>query len=57
MEEIPDEVEGGDLVGEEFDCEEDRGDDEYPGVAEGIEARWELDEVGAGEDSEGEEVA
>ncbi len=55
VEEIPEEVEGGDLVGEEFDGEEDSAGDDDPGVAEGVEAGWELDDLRAGEEAEGED--
>lgn len=55
VKDIPEEVYGGDLVGEEFDGEEDGAGDDDPGVAEGVEAWWELDDVGAGEESEGED--
>ena len=36
---VPDEIEGGDLVGDELDDEEDGAGDENPGVAEGNQGR------------------
>ncbi len=50
---VPDEVEGGNFVGEELDGEEGGGDADDPGVGEGVEAGREQDPVGVGEDAEG----
>lgn len=50
---VPDEVEGGDLVGEDFDGEEDAGDDDDPGIGERVQAGREGDPVEAREDAEG----
>lgn len=50
---VPDEIEGGDLVGEDFDSEEDAGDGDDPGVGEGVEAGGEGDPVEVREEAEG----
>ena len=50
---VPDEIEGGDLVGEDFDGEEEAGDGDDPGVGEGVQAGREGDPVESREDAEG----
>jgi len=50
---IPDEVEGGDFVGEDFDGEEHARDDDDPGAGERVEAGRERDPIEAREDAEG----
>jgi hypothetical protein len=55
VEDIPEEIEGGELVGEELDEEEDGRDDEDPGVGEGTKTWRKLNEVGAVENAECED--
>lgn len=50
---VPEEVEGGDLVGEDFYGKEEAGDGDDPGVGERVETWREGDPVCAREDAEG----
>ena len=50
---VPEDVEGGDLVGEELDGEEQGGDGDDPGVGERVETGWELHVLEAREETEG----
>ena len=48
---VPDEVEGGDFVGEELYSEEDGGDRDHPWVLERVEALRQQDPMEVAEDA------
>ena len=52
MQGVPEEIEGGDFVGEELQCEEDAGGADDPPVGEEMEAGWEREQAGVRQQAE-----